>query len=153
MNGYIDLSYWDVAFASVFVLINAALSLALDLNIHRRMLIAAARMVVQLAIMGPGPCRFVQNSLALILTGLAMLGMALFAGRRRIAARQERPLAGWWSYGLGAVWHHDRLHAVTIFALTVSLEAHPWYDPRYAVPLLGMILGNARPAYRWASTA
>jgi len=52
MNGYIDLSYWDVAFASVFVLINAALSLALDLNIHRRMLIAAARMVVQLAIMG-----------------------------------------------------------------------------------------------------
>jgi len=50
-----------------------------------------------------------------------MLGMALFAGRE-IAARQERPLAGWWSYGLGAVWITTASMLVTIFALTVSLE-------------------------------
>jgi putative ABC transport system permease protein len=141
MNGYIDLSYWDVAFASLFVLINAALSLALDLNIHRRMLIAAARMVVQLAIMGL-VLVVLFRTVSPYLTGLAMLGMALFAGRE-IAARQERPLAGWWSYGLGAVCITTASMLVTIFALTVSLQAHPWYDPRYAVPLLGMILGNA----------
>ncbi len=101
MTGYVPLSYWHVALASVFVLINAALSLALDLGIHRRMLIAAVRMVIQLALMG-----LVLVALFSIvspwLTGLAMLGMALFAGRE-IAARQERPLAGWWSYGLGTV--------------------------------------------------
>ena len=31
---------------------------------------------------------------------------------------------------------------VTIFALTTQVRPEPWYDPRYALPLLGMILGN-----------
>jgi len=31
---------------------------------------------------------------------------------------------------------------VTIFALTTQLKPDPWFDPRYAIPLLGMILGN-----------
>ena len=31
---------------------------------------------------------------------------------------------------------------VTIFALTTQLQPEPWYHPRYALPLLGMILGN-----------
>src|SRR3546814_3494065 len=31
---------------------------------------------------------------------------------------------------------------VTIFALTTAVRPDPWYDPRYALPLLGMILGN-----------
>ena len=29
-----------------------------------------------------------------------------------------------------------------ILALTTAIRPHPWYDPRYAIPLLGMILGN-----------
>ncbi len=32
--------------------------------------------------------------------------------------------------------------AVTLFALILLLQADPWYTPRYAVPLLGMLLGN-----------
>src|SRR2546421_8040910 len=31
---------------------------------------------------------------------------------------------------------------VTVFALLTALRPNPWYDPRYAIPLLGMILGN-----------
>jgi putative ABC transport system permease protein len=31
---------------------------------------------------------------------------------------------------------------VTLFALTTQLNPEPWYHPRYALPLLGMILGN-----------
>jgi putative ABC transport system permease protein len=31
---------------------------------------------------------------------------------------------------------------VTILALTTQVRPDPWYDPRYAIPLLGMILGN-----------
>jgi putative ABC transport system permease protein len=140
MNEYINLSYADVAIASIFVLVNAALSLVLDLNIHRRMLIAAIRMVVQLSIMGLVLIALFKT-VSPYLTALAMLGMALFAGRE-IAARQERPLAGWWSYGLGTACITTASMLVTVFALTVSLQARPWYDPRYAVPLLGMILGN-----------
>jgi putative ABC transport system permease protein len=31
---------------------------------------------------------------------------------------------------------------VTVFALLTAVRANPWSDPRYAIPLLGMILGN-----------
>jgi putative ABC transport system permease protein len=31
---------------------------------------------------------------------------------------------------------------VTVFALVTALRPNPWHDPRYAIPLLGMILGN-----------
>jgi putative ABC transport system permease protein len=141
VSSYITLSYWDVAAAALFVLINAALSVVLDLGIHRRMLIAAVRMVVQLSLMGLVLVALF-SMVSPFLTALAALGMALFAGRE-IAARQERPLAGAWSYGLGTSCIMTASMVVTIFALTVSLRPHPWYDPRYAIPLLGMILGNA----------
>ena len=32
---------------------------------------------------------------------------------------------------------------VTMLALNGALRPAPWYDPRYAFPLFGMILGNA----------
>ena len=50
MASYIALSYRDLAAASVLVLIDAALSIIFGLRIHRSLLIAAARMTVQLAL-------------------------------------------------------------------------------------------------------
>ena len=32
--------------------------------------------------------------------------------------------------------------AVTVLALVVIVRHQPWYDPQYAIPLLGMLLGN-----------
>jgi putative ABC transport system permease protein len=141
MTNYIALSYGDMALASVFVLINAALSIAFELGIHRRMLVAAVRMVVQLALMGLALTALF-SMVSPLWTALAALGMVLFAGRE-IAARQERPLAGWWTYGLGTGCMMMGSLLVTVFALTTSLRPSPWYDPKYAIPLLGMILGNA----------
>jgi putative ABC transport system permease protein len=57
-------------------------------------------------------------------------------------ARQERRLAGLWSYGLGTGCMLIAASLVTIFALTTQVRPEPWYNPRYALPLLGMILGN-----------
>jgi putative ABC transport system permease protein len=67
--------------------------------------------------------------------------MALFAGHEA-AQRQERGLVGWWSYGLGTGSMMMSSVVVTVFALLTALRPNPWYDPRYAIPLLGMILGN-----------
>jgi putative ABC transport system permease protein len=67
--------------------------------------------------------------------------MVLFAGHEA-AQRQERRLSGWWSYGLGTGCVMMASVLVTIFALVTALRPNPWYDPRYAIPLLGMILGN-----------
>ena len=140
MSSYIALNYWQLAATSVFVLINAALSVAFGLRVHRSFLFAAIRMVVQLSLVG-----LVLTTLFSIVsplwTGLAALVMVLFAGHEA-AQRQDRRLSGWWSYGLGTGCMMMSSVAVTVFALLIALRPNPWYDPRYAIPLLGMILGN-----------
>jgi putative ABC transport system permease protein len=137
---YITLDILDLAVAALLVLLNGALSLALQLGLARQMLIAALRMIVQLTLVG----LVLKTLFALVSpwwTGLAALTMVLFAGRE-ILARQERRLAGFWAYGLGTGCMLLAACLVTIFALTTPVQPEPWYHPRYALPLLGMILGN-----------
>jgi putative ABC transport system permease protein len=137
---YIALNYWEVAAASVFVFIDAGLSVVFGLKVHRNLLVAAVRMVVQLALVG-----LVLTTLFSVVsplwTGIAAFAMVLFAGHEA-AQRQERRLSGWWSYGLGTGCMMMSSVLVTVFALTTALRPNPWYDPHYAIPLLGMILGN-----------
>jgi len=47
---YIALNYWELAAASVLVFINAGLSVVFRLGVHRSLLVAAIRMVVQLTL-------------------------------------------------------------------------------------------------------
>ncbi len=136
---YIELSLLDLALAGLLLVVNGALSLALQLGLARQLFIAAARMVVQLALVG----LVLATLFALtspLWTGLAALAMVLFAGRE-IMARQERRLTGLWAYGLGTGCMLLAAGLVTVFALTTQVSPEPWYDPRYALPLLGMILG------------
>jgi putative ABC transport system permease protein len=122
------------------VALNGALSLALRLGLAKQLAVAALRMVVQLVLVG-----YVLTLLfalvSLWLTALAALVMVLFAGHE-VAARQHRPLAGGWTYGLGTGCMLMAAGTVTAFALLTQLRPEPWYHPRYALPLLGMVLGN-----------
>jgi putative ABC transport system permease protein len=137
---YISLSVWDVAAVSVFVLMNGLLSLWLALGIERQLLVASVRMVVQLSAVGA--VLTVLFSVATLPWTLAMAGvMVLFAGHE-ISARQKRPLSGWWGYGLGTTTMTLAAAMLTAVALLGVLQPDPWYAPRYAIPLLGMILGN-----------
>jgi len=140
VDNYIALSYWDLVAASVLVFINAGLSVIFRLRVHRSLLIAAIRMVVQLALVGV-VLTTLFSLVSPLWTGLAAIGMVLFAGHEA-AQRQERGLSGWWSYGLGTGCMMVSSVVVTVFALLTALRPNPWYDPRYAIPLLGMILGN-----------
>ncbi|MCG8360244.1 MAG: iron export ABC transporter permease subunit FetB [Kiloniellales bacterium] len=137
---YIALDLFDLALAALLVLVNGALSLALQLGIERQLLFATLRMIVQLTLIG-----LVLTTLFALVspfwTGLAALAMVLFAGRE-IMARQERRMTGLWAYGLGTACMLIAASLVTIFALTTQVSPEPWYHPRYALPLLGMILGN-----------
>jgi putative ABC transport system permease protein len=137
---YITLNYWELAVASLLVLIDAGLSIVLGLRIHRGLLIAAIRMTVQLALVG-----LVLTALFAVVsplwTGLAAVVMIFFAGQE-VVQRQERRLTGWWSYGLGTICMMMASILVTTFALLTAVRPNPLYDPRYAIPLLVMILGN-----------
>ncbi|MCP5036480.1 MAG: ABC transporter permease [Rhodobacteraceae bacterium] len=140
MNAYISLDWFDLTLAALFLVLNAALSIWLRLGLARQLIIAAARMVVQLLLVGL-VLKWVFGAVSLWLTGALMLVMLGFA-TREVRARQERPLAGIWGWSIGAGVMATVGLMVTIFGLTFAIQPEPLWSPRYALPLLGMILGN-----------
>jgi putative ABC transport system permease protein len=137
---FITLDYTDLMLAASLVLVNAGLSIFLQLGLAKRFLIAAIRMAVQLSLVGL-TLKFLFAVASPYWTALAALVMVLFAGYE-VMARQDRRFKGWWGYGLGASTVLTAALLVAIFALTTQIRPDPWYDPRYAIPVLGMILGN-----------
>jgi putative ABC transport system permease protein len=93
VGNYITLNYWELAAASVFVFMNAGLSVIFRLRVHRSLLVAAIRMAVQLALVG-----LVLTTLFAVVsplwTGLAALGMVLLPGARQHSGRSGDSLAG-----------------------------------------------------------
>ncbi len=90
---FITLDYFDIGLAATLVLVNAGLSLRLELGLERRSLVAALRMAIQLTLVG-----LVLKALFAVASpvwmGLAALFMILFAGYE-VMARQERRSTGW----------------------------------------------------------
>ena len=136
----ITLSNLDLAIAAVLVLALALLSARLQANVSRQLLIAAARTAIQLTLIGLVlKTLFANVHLAWVM--LMALFMLLVAGRE-VMARQKRRFRGWWGYALGTVSMFLSSFTVAVFALIVILGDTPWYTPQYAIPLLGMLLGN-----------
>jgi putative ABC transport system permease protein len=136
----IALSTLDLILAASLVGVLAVLSLMMQLGVAGRLVIAAVRTTVQLLLIG-----LVLNTLFAHVhlgwvTLLAMV-MLLVAGRE-VMARQHRRFGGLWGYGLGTLSMFVSAFATTIFALLVIVGTDPWYEPQYAIPLLGMMLGN-----------
>lgn len=137
---YLALSYTDIAIAATFLLVQAALTFALNLGLGRSLIVAAVRMVGQLLLLGLVlHALFETRSLAW--TALAVAVMVGFAGYEALA-RQTRRLTGGWSYAIAAVAMALAALSVVVIALIGIVRPTPWYDPRFAVPLVGMVLGN-----------
>lgn len=136
----ISLSPFDLSMAAVLVLLLAFLSLILRLDLASRIVIAAIRTVVQLLLIGVVlKALFAQVSLLWVAT--LSFFMLLIAGRE-VMARQQRRFGGLWGYGLGTLSMFISSFTLTVYALIVIVGTDPWYTPQYAIPLLGMMLGN-----------
>jgi putative ABC transport system permease protein len=136
----ITLSPFDLSLAALLVVAVAALSWRMHLGLGKQILISASRSIVQLLLIGLVlKTLFAQVNLAWI-SAIALI-MLLAAGRE-VMARQHRRFTGWWGFGLGSSAMFISSFAVTILALTTMVGAQPWYHPQYAIPLLGMLLGN-----------
>jgi putative ABC transport system permease protein len=136
----IELSPWQLGLAAVLVL-GLALCLHLArLGIVRELLIASLRTVLQLALIGLVlEALFATSRLHWV--ALMAVAMLLIAGRE-VMARQKRRLAGGWAFAIGTGAMFVSAFAVTVLTLAVIIGPEPWYAPRYAIPLLGMMLGN-----------
>ena len=136
----ISLSPFDLSMAAVLVLVLAFVSIMLKLGLASRIVIAAIRTVVQLLLIGLVlKALFAQVNL-LYVAALSIF-MLLVAGRE-VMARQQRKFGGLWGYGLGTLSMFISSFTLTVYALVVIVSTDPWYTPQYAIPLLGMMLGN-----------
>jgi putative ABC transport system permease protein len=137
-QAYQPLSYAQVGVATSLVLLNGAVSLALGLGLGRKLLVAAVRMTIQLLLVGLVLDWVFAQSRWPTVVGL-MLVMTVTAGLAAVR-RTERRYPGVWLDSLVAVAASSWL--VTAVALGAVVRAEPWYRPQYAIPFLGMILGN-----------
>jgi putative ABC transport system permease protein len=140
----ISLSPWDLAAASVLIVIDAAISLWLHLGLHRQIAVAALRLVLQLTVIGY-VLRFV-FALENPAVTLAIVLIMLLAAAREVAARPERRLKGRGNFAIGALSLSVSAMLTAVLALTTAIRPQPWFDPRYALPLTGIILGNVMNA-------
>ncbi|NHA15984.1 iron export ABC transporter permease subunit FetB [Thioalkalivibrio sp. XN279] len=136
----IDLAWWQLAIGAALVLALAAVTWYGRLGLSRELLVAATRMVIQLALIG-----LVLEALfsvaAFHWVALMAVVMLLLAGRE-VMSRQKRRMTGGWAFAIGTVSMFISAFAVTVFALLAIIGPQPWYAPQYAIPLLGMLLGN-----------
>ncbi len=136
----IHLTPLDLTIAAVLLSTLAILSGMMHLNLGRQIFVAGLRTSVQLLLVGVILTTLFDHVHPGLLTILAMV-MFLIAGRE-IMGRQTRRFRGLWGFGIGAASMFISSFSITILALTVIIEIKPWYEPQYAIPLLGMMLGN-----------
>ena len=137
-KSYIELSYLQVGLAALLIVINGAVSILLKLGLERRLFLAAVCTVVQLLLIG-----FVLEWVFRVdrwYVVLAMMSIMTFVAGVAAIKRTGFRFPGIWARSVAATWASSWL--VAALALGVIVRVRPWYTPQYAIPLLGMILGN-----------
>lgn len=138
--GTIFLTPTDLSLAALLVIALALVSRRMGLGLAGLTIVAALRTTVQLFLVGL-VLKVVFASIHPLLMA-SMAAVMLVAAAREVMARQKRRFSGWWGFGMGAGSMFVSSFAITIFALVAIIGVNPWYTPQYAIPLLGMMLGN-----------
>ena len=137
---YVPLSLSDLAIAAALVALNGAISMAYGLRLEKSLTIASIRMIVQLALVAV-ILKFIFAQTSPLWTGLFALVIAVAAGAE-VVMRQERRFKGWRAMLLSSSPAFAAGLLMTFIALAV-IQPSPWYAPRFLLPILGMIVGNA----------
>ncbi|RED51582.1 ABC transporter permease [Aestuariispira insulae] len=140
MTDYIQLGYLDLLPAALLVIFNAGLSILMQLGLLRVLAVSVIRMVIQLSLIGLILTWLFDSANPVFILGIALV-MLLLAGREAWA-RQDKKFSGIWGYGIGTGAMLMAASLATAVGLGSAIRPDPWYMPQYAIPMLGMILGN-----------
>ncbi|THB75206.1 MAG: iron export ABC transporter permease subunit FetB [Desulfobulbaceae bacterium] len=143
------LSSLDLSIAAGLIVILAVLSVRLNLGLGQQMVVSAIRMTIQLLLIGIVLQSLFATSAFWMIFLISMV--MLVAAGREVRVRLKRKIRGWFGFGVGVGSMFISSFSVTILALLVILKQDPWYEPRYAIPFLGMLLGNTMTGVALAS--
>ncbi len=134
------LSPLDLSIAACLLIVLAMLSYRLKLGLEKQLAVSALRTTVQLLFIGQVLRILFDHSSLFFVVAISMVMLAI-AGRE-VMARQNRRLSGLHGWLLGTSSMFISSFSVAFIALAVVIGNDPWYTPQYAIPLLGMLLGN-----------
>ncbi len=139
MSPTLDLGFLDLLLAVSLVLGAGLVSFYLRLGLEKRLAVASLRTVLQLLLIGYLlKFIFALESAAAVLPLLLL--MILIAARTALGRPRRRFRGG----GGLAFLSLAASALITTFAVTsLVIGVDPWYEPRYVIPLIGMVLGNS----------
>lgn len=140
MKTIIQLSPWDLAIVSIFILLLAASSYILKLGLSKQIFVSSIRTFIQLLFLGY-ILKFIFAATQLIWIFSIMLIMLIVAARETII-RQKYRFNGVWGFAFGSASMFITSFSLTFFTLLVVIRNDPWFEPQYSIPILGMVLGN-----------
>lgn len=139
MRPVIDVSWAQLAWAAVLVLVAIAISTWQRIGLARGFAIGAIRALVQLTLVGYVLVwLFAVRKWYLVL--LALLVMLLAATKTATDRQRSGRRA---LFGIAGVAMLLGAGLTLAYVDVVVVRVHPWYDPQYLIPLFGMIIGNS----------
>lgn len=141
----IAIAWLDLVAASVLILVAVALSAWQRLGLGNQIVLGAVRATVQLIAVGYLLVWvFAANRWDVVLAVLAvMVVVATITATRRQAKRWRDRMK---ILPISAVAILAGAGLTLVYVSTVIVHVKPWYDPRYLIPLFGMIVANAMNA-------
>lgn len=140
MNGAVNLNIWQLVAAYVFVIILILIVRMRGIAREKQILLSTVRMTVQLVLVGYLLVYLFDNINPIFTIGVVII-MEVFAvynifkrAKYRLSKRLKRAVAISMTIGT--------LNCLFYFLLVV-LRVNPWYNPRYFIPIAGMIIGNS----------
>lgn len=140
MSEIIQLSFWQLAAAYVFVILLLVIVKAKGIPREKEILLASIRMTLQLMLTGYVLVLIFENPHPAI-TLLAILVMQTFAVFN-IYKRVKSPLSKAMKQIIAFAMISGTALSLFFFILVV-IRLDPWYHPQYFIPLGGMIIGNS----------
>lgn len=140
MNSVINLSFFQMATAYIFVLILLFIVKARGISRERDILISSIRMTIQLFLVGHILVYLFEN-ISPINSIVVIIIMEIFAinniykrSKQKLSKDLKKIIA--FSMILGTL-------SSLLYFLIVVINISPWYDPRYFIPIAGMLIGNS----------
>ena len=135
----IDLSLWDLVTVYSLLLMSIGLARMLRAAQSRDIFWSGLRMFAQLMMVGYvlHLVFALESVLAVLLILIIMTGFAV----QTIGARVEKKMPNFYRVVGSAILFG--CGGMTFFFCTLVIGLEPWYDPRYLIPLAGMVIGNS----------
>lgn len=139
-NAVMDLPIWNLGMAYIFVLLLLVFSKRKGIRREKLILIATARMSIQLMLMGfilmyvfDHPSWWLTTLLLVVMIAFAIYN-ATYSTKLAMSKELKR---------LMAICIISGFIFTAVIFLFIVLQVEPWFNPQYCIPISGMIIGNS----------